>query len=353
MKPRPAKNLPPQRNSVKARSKNQAGTPAPSLRQSNQVGSLQDDLNQLKAMAFHRDACCGEEIRRFYKLKKASPDSIATLDILRRWMLCPITLWPVNFHHLLTQALDQIEAGKTLDEDFHFLIAGMQEPPPEDVRERMQAFEFAVAAGSYESLIPASTKFESIDQEAALNPELEAEWKTIATHWRPERFADSKGFLRRTPVVERNLRPDFSADWTSEESRFQTVFDLFCARWNLYGMHRNKPVVLKLSVNPTAYGTMIFIPSYWSLDSMRDFDWKEITKLHRVRSMRKQGAALAEGKADRRRLANILRKAEAEAKALGLKGHRKNEFLFKALGWVPETDPKRLSRLKKEFPVDA
>ena len=346
-KKRPARSSRARSEVLKTRDRDCAPPPS----SANSDPGLEHDLNRLRQMAFDRYECCAGDIRRFYQLKQTSPEMAEALDVLRRWVLCPVTLWPVNFHHLLAQALERLEAKKALDQDFLFLLSQLHEPPPEEVWKSIEAFEFAVESGEYDTLVPASAKFQSIDQEAALNPELRAEWEQIAGRWKPERFADEKGILRRTPSAERNLRPHFSADWTIPRKKFQAVFDLFCARWNLYGMRGNQPLVLKPSVNPTAFGTMIFIPAYWSLDSARDFNWKEIAGLHRVRSLRKQGAVLADGKSHRRSLAQKLARAEAEARAAGLKGRARHEFLCKALGWVPGTDPKRISRLKKEFPL--
>lgn len=75
--------------------------------------------------------------------------------------------------------------------------------------------------------------------------------------------------------------------------RFQAAFDAFCARWNLYGMQGDKPLTLKLSVNLTPHGTMIFIPAYWSFDAKRDMRWGAVKKLHSARALKKQGEGLA------------------------------------------------------------
>jgi hypothetical protein len=114
-------------------------------------------------------------------------------------------------------------------------------------------------------------------------------------------------------------------------------------------MQDDEPLLLKLAINLMPSGTMILIPAYWSFDPKRDIQWSAIAKLHRVRVPSRQGAALAEGVAERRRRAQKLRLLDDEARQHGLKGTKKHEFLCRGLGLVPETSPKRLARLRTEF----
>ena len=150
-------------------------------------------------------------------------------------------------------------------------------------------------------------------------------------------------------TAERNLRPSFSVNVRRREDVFHAAFDAFCLRWNLYGMQHDEPLLLKLAVNLTPYGTMIHIPAYWSFDPKRDIRWDAIASLHRVRVVGRQGNTLAENLAERMKLAGKLRLLDQEVVRLGLKGERKHEFLCAGLGWVPGTSAKRISRLRAEF----
>jgi len=114
-------------------------------------------------------------------------------------------------------------------------------------------------------------------------------------------------------------------------------------------MQHDEPLLLKLAVNLTPYGTMIHIPAYWSFDPKRDIRWDAIASLHRVRVAGRQGSALAEGLVERMQAAEKLRQLDRDALRLGLKGEKKHEFLCAGLGWVPATSPKRISRLRAEF----
>ncbi|MCK9590138.1 MAG: hypothetical protein WC076_11605 [Terrimicrobiaceae bacterium] len=114
----------------------------------------------------------------------------------------------------------------------------------------------------------------------------------------------------------------------AEAGRFQAAFDTFCAKWNLYGMDNGKPLLQKLSVNLTPFGTMIFIPAYWSFDPKRDVDWGSITKLHKSRGQHRQGPTLwRRMPSNGGRMPRKLVKLEAEAKARGLWGAKRHEFL--------------------------
>jgi hypothetical protein len=105
--------------------------------------------------------------------------------------------------------------------------------------------------------------------------------------------------------------------------------------------------VLKLSVNLTPYGTMIFIPAYWSFDPKRDIHWREVSKLHRARGQHRQGLVMAENAEQRRKDAARLAVLDRKAKALGLRGAKRHEFLCHGLGLDPRTDPKRLASLRR------
>ncbi len=155
--------------------------------------------------------------------------------------------------------------------------------------------------------------------------------------------------IRRTLGAERNLRLPFTLDWKKGKDRFQAVFDAFCLRWNLYGMQGDRPLLVKLSVNLTPFGTLIFIPAYWSFDPKRDVRWDAVMKLHRVRANKKQGAVLGRGVDERRALAAKLRALDREVRKRGLRGGERHAFLCKGLGWVEATDPTRIARLRKEF----
>ena len=315
--------------------------------------TLEQDLEKLDTLAYHRREYSEGDLRRYHALlRKKGRAALAALDLIYRWMLVPSTIWPLHIQDVFGACLTSLEAGNPLDADMLFLLKMLPEPPSENVCTVVAEHEHLVQFGSYESLVEKIEKYDFIEKEAQRNQVLLREWKSIKAHWDVTRYVDQKGIIRRSLTGERNIRPQFSIDWNDANHRFQAAFDAFCIRWTLYGMKGDKPLTMKLSVNLTALGTMIFIPAYWSLDGKRDIIWSKVNKLHRARSLKKQGASLAKGVEDRRGYAVKLRELDAEVKRLGLRGEKKINFLFKGLNWDLGTSPKRLSLLRREFPEE-
>ena len=318
------------------------------------ASALQQDLARLDALAYHRRENDEGDLRRYHALmRKKGKRVMEPIATLYRWMLIPVTLWPVNVQSIFVICLDAIEAGKPLDEEMQFLLQHLPEPPSEEVCLVVAEHEHLVWRGGYESLVKTAAKFDSIQIDAEQNSDLLREWAEIKALWDVSQFPDHKGIIRRSLTGERNLRETFWVSWSEPRQRFQAAFDFFCHRWNLYGVEGDNPLVMKLSVNLTAHGTMIFIPAYWSFDYKRDVKWSEIIKLHKARALKRQGEALAESHEERRAWAVKLRKLDAEAKRLKLTGEKLHIFLSKGLGWVDRTDTaKRAARLRKEFPAN-
>jgi DNA-binding CsgD family transcriptional regulator len=113
-------------------------------------------------------------------------------------------------------------------------------------------------------------------------------------------------------------------------------------------MAMDSPLLNKLTVNLTPNGTMIFIPAFWSFDSKRDLDWKEITRLHRARSAKKQGVKLARNQAAAKAQAERALQLSESATRAGLKGSRKQAWIMEQLGLDARTDESYLRRLLKK-----
>jgi len=309
------------------------------------------DLARLAGQAFNRLSWSEDLLKRCQSLKRKPVAHFQSVERLYEWFLTPISLWPFNIHDVLAAALDDLERGKPLRSDHRLLLSLLPPLPAEKAVLAATEHEHDVHAGRYEHLVKATdAKFLAEERELAGSKELRADWQRIKEAFPVSEYADHKGVVRRSMASERNLRQDFALDWSDPSQRFQATFDAFCAKWNLYGMQKNRPLLLKLSVNLTAFGTMIFIPSYWSLDFRRDFDTGAISRLHRARVPHRQGAAITENKLHRRKLAAKLRELDAEAKRSGLRGEKKHQFLCTGLSLHPETDAKQFSRLRKEFP---
>jgi hypothetical protein len=313
---------------------------------------LQQDLKRLDALAFRRREYSATDIECYHRIRREKGDAaVKELDGLYRWMFVPITLWPFNIHDVFKSCLARVAAGKPPDREMRLLLEILPAPPSEQVCAVVARHEHDVQRGRYEELVTTTAKFDATEKALALDPALNREWNRIKELWDIDGYRDRKGVIRRTLGAERNLRQSFSVNWNNRAERFQAVFDAFCLRWNLYGMQGDSPLLMKLSVNITPHGTMIFIPAYWSFDYKRDVRWNAVMKLHRVRAAKKQGVVLAEGVEQRRAMAMKLKSLDREATRLRLKGAKRHAFLCKGLGLVEGTDPKRIIRLRNEFKV--
>jgi len=312
--------------------------------------ALDSDLKKLQARAFDRAEWAEECLRRYHAaVAQLDPAISRPLRILYDWMFVPPTLWPFNIQDVLADCLTVLEKGKRLAARQRLIIDLLPKPPDETICAAVAGHELHIQKGDYENLLKTQAKYAQNELAIKSGPELLRQWAAIKAAFEVRAYQDYKGVIRRTMTVERNLRPSFSVNPRRRDDAFHAAFDAFCLRWNLYGMQHDEPLLLKLAVNLTPYGTMIHIPAYWSFDPKRDIRWEAIAKLHRIRVPGRQGAALAEGIAERRQAAEKLRQLDLEVQRLRLKGEKKHEFLCAGLGWVSGTSPKRLSRLRAEF----
>jgi hypothetical protein len=308
------------------------------------------DLDRLKSRAYHIAEWAEDVLRRYHSVAPdLKAEAAERLQVLYIWMFVPSTLWPFNVQDALGECLAAMENGRPLNKQQCLLIDLLPEPPDETICAAVAEHELHVQKGTYENLVKTQAKFAQAELAVKSDPDLQSQWARIKAEFDVQTYRDYKGVIRRTMGAERNMRPSFSVDIRRQDDVFRAAFDAFCLRWNLYGMQNDEPLLLKLAVNITPYGTMILIPSYWSFDPKRDIRWDAIASLHRVRVPGRQGEALAEGRAERMMLANKLRDLDKEARRLNLKGEKKHAFLCAGLGWVSETSPKRISRLRAEF----
>ena len=311
---------------------------------------LERDLKKLATQAFHRAEAAEEVLRRYHSLSQNVEDGVLRqLRTLYTWMFVPITLWPFNIQDLLADCLTSLEKRRKLNSRHRLLIEMLPEVPDQTVCAAVADHELYVQTGTYENLVKTQAKYAQTELAIQTDPGLRNQWAKIKTEFDIHAYCDHKGLIRRTMNVERNLRPSFSVNMRSKDEVFQSAFDAFCLRWNLYGMQNDEPLLLKLAVNITPYGTMIHIPAYWSFDPKRDISWDAIARLHRVRVPGRQGSALAGGLAERMKAAEKLPQLDKEVLRLGLKGEKRHEFLCAGLGLVPGTSARRISRLRAAF----
>jgi hypothetical protein len=225
------------------------------------ASSLNHDLKCLRELAYHRFESSEDLVRLFARFRRIDHPDLDRLQKLYDWLFVPITLWPFNIEGLFRTALHRASAGKRLEKTMVFVIDLLPSVPSERTRCAVSEHEHAVQHGNYESLIRSRYKYDQVEQELAHHEEFQSHWNAIKAQFDVTKFADRKGIIRRRLVAERSMREDWAFRCRRTEDRFHAVFAAFCQRWNLYGMRRDRPLLLKLTSNLTPFGTMIFYSS--------------------------------------------------------------------------------------------
>ena len=272
------------------------------------------------------------------------------------------SVFPQNPLHLARLAQQSLETGSIDDDRLEPLLELLVQSDGAGLREGKNTFhltdanvvvisEYERALGIAEPVWKAPNKFEEYRQELLQSAEFQNDWATLRQRFPLDRLRDGAGIVRRSPLPERYWQPPTYPDLRTTRDQFQVCFDVFCWKWFLYGMRHDEPLTDKLSVTFTPFGTQIFIPGYWSLDPTRDLDWSRILKLHRARSVPKQGVKLSTGRLHRQREFARLLEAEKTAKKQGLRGPERYAFLRKSAGLPEQTDDRQVRRLLKEASV--
>jgi hypothetical protein len=311
------------------------------------TASLQSDLARLSRLAFRRTEMAREVVREFHRVKRQIRNhaSYAEVEHLCQWLFVPLTLWPVDVAGLMAHVLRKMVSGARPDPKASLLLALLGAPPDQLVQDVAAAHEHLVQQGDYESLIKSQPKFDEMEQQLHRDADFNRAWNEIKDHFPVDEYRNPKGVVRRRMVQERNFRSAWDFRWTGKKDRFQNVFDAFCHKWNLYGMEGDRPLLLKLTVNLTPFGTMILIPAYWSFDPKRDLNWKAITALHRARGVHRQGPKLSKNRMAMREESVAAKRLWREAKAQGLKGRPRYEWVLARLHLDCCNDESKLKRL--------
>jgi len=214
-------------------------------------------------------------------------------------------------------------------------------------------YEHRAWRGMFEDALASAYKFESYSRKLRSTKEFWREWKDLkATTFKDYDFWDKNGIVRRTAIPEGNWNRERLPHFRDVADKFQVAFDVFCWKWFLYGMKRAKPrdepLVQKTSYAFTPYGTQVFIPGYWSIDVNRDFNWDEITRLHRARGVPRQGEKLEQNRAELLKQAKRARNANRKAKRKGLRGEKRYAFIKAGARLDERTDNASVRRLLRQ-----
>jgi hypothetical protein len=310
-----------------------------------------NDLRRLQKLAFRRAEKSGDVAKSFHRLPskiRQHPD-YALLTHVYAWLFVPYSLWPIDVDGLLRFMMEKVKAGKRFDEKIRFVVQLLGDVPELKVPAKVIEHEFMVQKGQYEPMVKSLHKYEEFANDLAENPQLQEEWRAIRNAFNLKKLkkVNRTGVVQRRMVQERNFRPNWTFKWRKEAERFDIVFDAFCCRWDLYGMENDKPLLLKFSMNMTPYGTMLMVPRYWSLDGHRDLRWDVIAEFHRARGVLRQGPKMSMNRTAMRQETRNASDLWNQAKGLGMKGSRRDQWVMNRMGWLPHTDPSRLRTVLK------
>lgn len=311
---------------------------------------LEADFAQLAAHPFTAPRNAHDVMRAIHEALglPSVADHHQRLDKLRRWLLAPYSLWPIDIKALATEFTGELCKGVAPSPLALATVDTLTLPPHAKVVEAVFEFERKVIDGDYGPQTRTAPKLDERAHEVARSVALAEEWERLKPTL--TLTPSSKGILRRSQVQERNFRSHFNREDLNDQQRSQMAFDAFCHKWDLYGMEGDKPLVLKLTGTVTPFGTLVMIPGYLSFDPRRDAAWTEILRIHKLQAKYlRQGEKLSTGRTERRQQAEAARQAQVIGRASGLKGRRLQEFICIHAHIPITTEPRTLRRLLHLF----
>jgi hypothetical protein len=212
--------------------------------------------------------------------------------------------------------------------------------------EVIRAHERVVRDGEYEKILNAQIKYDEFERQIRASTELKREWTEIKKLF-PDQTT-GREIIHRSLVPERNWVRGPGANFDSDETAFQAVFDVFSWKYYLWAMKGDEPLLMKPSVVFTPFGTQIFIPGYISFDPKRDLKLGIVSELHRARGIRRQGEGFSVGRIDRTDKAKRAAELNEQAKTKGLEGDGRLRFVAKELRITTREDYREIRRLIEE-----
>ena len=269
------------------------------------------------------------------------------------------SVFPQNPTHIAQQVQQALETSVSsepffdvildllITADGHSCRAGVNFAQVADL-EGVIEYEHGRHHGSPEWCWRAAHKYDLFAAEVKRTPEFAEDWRLISKNFKVDHHRDPQGIVRRSPMVEGNWRKPSFSDLCHPDNRFQVAFDFFCWKWFLYGMQRDEPMVQKLAVTLTPFGTQIFIPGFWSLDPARDINWAKVTRLHRARGIYKQGEKLNDKRGGHAEMVKKIQAGDRAARKKGLRGVVRYAFVKAMAGLSERTDDAQVRRYLRE-----
>ena len=306
----------------------------------------------LQKRAFYMHKRCGTILKQLYIFLATAElkDIHLLLYTLKQWILCPFSSWPNDFRGMGEFVCNEIKAGRGIDREMATLLEFLKPVPSDEEQEAIGEYEYEVQLGNYDDLVRNDIKYQVRMKELEESGKFRAHFDLLQALYDLDEMAGTSGVIRRTMLGERNFRPkDFRFDWSTKRIRFQNVFDGFCWHHELYGLEKKNgkwvPLLMKVTVNVTPHGTMIYVPKWMSFDLKRDLIIKAVTELHKSRGTLRQGPKISESRLDKQDLAKAVYLAEQKAKEKDYKGPKRFDFITGETGLPRGFDRRRIREL--------
>jgi hypothetical protein len=310
------------------------------------------DEETLLKRAFYMHKKCLPLLKQLYVLLTSASykDFHPLLLLLKQWLLAPFSLWPVDFRGAGQHVCIELEAGRPIDREMMAMFEFLKPVPGPEEQETVGIYEFEIELGIYDALVRNDVKYAIRMKELQENPKFRAHLELLKAIYNLDEIANGSTVLRRLPGCERNFRiKDFFFNWSNKKSRFIHVFTSFCWQHELYGLEKKDgewvPLLMKVTVNVTPHGMIIYVPKWMSLDLKRDLIIKALTDLHTCRGTLRQGPKISESRLEKQDLAKNVYNADQAAKDKGYKGKKRFAFIMEEAKLPASTDNRRIYEL--------
>ncbi|MFN7140774.1 MAG: hypothetical protein ACK4UN_15665, partial [Limisphaerales bacterium] len=329
------------------------GSPRAKAKKATAESAYDIALKILIGRAFRMHQKVSEIFKKLFGRAANTPDTHENKPLLRTiylWLIAPFSLWPIDFSGLSEFVYSQVKRDKPLDEEMKFLLQLVKELPSDTAQRVIGDYEHVVQQGAYDQLVGDDAKYAARLKELLENPEYHRDLAILKKLYDLTDYEskDTKRIIRRTLVCERNIRvPDFLFRWGRKQERFIRVFDCFCWKYSLYGLENGeKPLLMKVTVNPTPHGLILFVPAWMHLDIWRDLTHSIITDLIRARGVLRQGPKFSESRLERQQLGRRTFEADLECKKQGLIGKDRLEYIIEKAGLPPMTSQRKMLKYR-------
>ncbi|MDB6027458.1 MAG: hypothetical protein JWM68_3681 [Verrucomicrobiales bacterium] len=311
-------------------------------------------VKKLAFRQFYKLESLGKELFGFIKNKDHKRHA-PYLHILLQWCTVPFTLWVLDFAGFGRMIAAKINAREEIDHRIPILLKKLEQLPSASTQERVSKHESDIQTGNYEKFLRNSAKYDAMEKDLPNNPRIAQGWNEIQSLFDITKYRNNvTGIVRHTHLLDRGYRPSrWEYDRADDKERwlFQAFFDLFCAENNLLGMEFDRPLLARLTVIRTIFGTQLTVPRHMSFNAFDDMNWGEFQEVHADEDLGWHGPKASEGNVSKKAMLRIFYEAHEYAESQGWTGDKRWSYVENKCGLRPNTDRGTLRRLRRQSEV--